>query len=41
MIKAIKIGSCISVQGVFVRATSGGRIVVDADGKLFEGKPVS
>lgn len=41
MMKTIKLGSCVSIQGYFVRATSGGRILVEADGKTYEGMPVS
>jgi hypothetical protein len=41
MIRTIVIGSCVSVQGLFVRALDNGRIVVSVGNTLFEGLPVS
>ncbi|WP_294929056.1 hypothetical protein [uncultured Paracoccus sp.] len=41
MIRTIKIGSCISVQGVFERQTANGNIVVRVGAKTYEGKPVA
>jgi hypothetical protein len=41
MLKTILIGSCVSVQGVFVRALPDGRIAVRVGGKVFAGRPVS
>jgi hypothetical protein len=41
MIRTIVIGSCVSVQGLFVRALDNGRIVVSVGNRLFEGAPVS
>lgn len=41
MFKTILIGSCVSVQGIFVRETEDGRIVVRLGKELFFGKPVT
>ena len=40
MLRTITIGSCIYVQGVFVKMLDGGRMTVRVDGKIFEGRPV-
>ena len=40
MLRTITIGSCVSVQGMFLNETSGGRISMEVDGRVFEGKPV-
>jgi hypothetical protein len=41
MIRTIVIGSCVSVQGMFVRSLENGRIVVAVGNRLFEGAPAS
>lgn len=41
MIKTIVIGSCVSVQGVFVRALADGRIAVRDGEKTYHGRPVA
>jgi hypothetical protein len=41
MLRTIAVGSCVSVQGLFVRALSDGKLVVKVDEKLFVGHPVS
>lgn len=41
MLSTITIGSCVSVQGIFVKKTAGDKIVVRVDGRTFEGKPVA
>lgn len=41
MLKTITIGTCISVQGTFVRALSNGKIAVQVGQRIFEGTPVS
>jgi hypothetical protein len=41
MIRTIVIGSCVSVQGMFVRALDNGRIVVSVGNTMFEGIPAS
>jgi len=40
MLRTILIGSCVSVQGAFVRASENGRIIVRVGERLFEGRPV-
>ncbi len=40
MLRTITIGSCVSVQGVFVRDLAGGRIIVRVGEQLFAGAPV-
>jgi hypothetical protein len=40
MIRTIVIGSCVSVQGLFVRALGDGRIAVRDGEKTFVGRPV-
>ena len=41
MIRTINIGSCVSVQGLFVSQLSDGKIVVKVDEKTFVGFPVT
>jgi hypothetical protein len=40
MIRTIVIGSCVSVQGLFVRSLADGRIAVRDGEKTFVGRPV-
>ena len=41
MIRTITLGSCVSVQGLFVRALGDGRIAVRDGEKTFVGRPVA
>ena len=41
MLKTITMGSCISVQGTFVRALGNGKIAVQVGQRIFEGTPVA
>lgn len=41
MLRTITLGSCISVQGIFVRSMPDGRIVVKVDDNTFSGVPVT
>ena len=41
MLRTILIGSCVSVQGTFVRALANGMIVVRVGDKVFSGRPTS
>ncbi|WP_457646331.1 hypothetical protein [Profundibacter sp.] len=41
MVRTIILGSCVSVQGIFVRALSNGKIAVRVDNTVYEGKPVN
>lgn len=41
MLRTIKIGSCMSVQGQLVRQLPDGRIVISVNDRLYQGTPVS
>ncbi len=41
MLKTITVGTCVSVQGTFVRALPNGKVEVRVGEKLFAGTPVS
>ena len=41
MLKKIIIGSCVSVQGIFVKNLAGGLIAVRVGEKIFEGRPIT
>lgn len=41
MLKTILVGSCVSVQGIFVRKLEDGKIVVRVGDRLYQGMPVS
>lgn len=41
MLKTILIGSCVLVQGVFVKSLADGMISVRVGDKVYSGKPVS
>jgi hypothetical protein len=40
MLKTIALGSCVLVQGVFLRALEDGRVAVTVGTTVFEGHPV-
>ena len=40
MLRTIIIGSCVSVQGIFVRDMPDGRIAVKVDDTIYAGMPV-
>jgi len=40
MLRTIIIGSCVSVQGIFVRQRKNGKIIVRVGNRMFEGMPV-
>lgn len=40
MVRTILIGSCVSVQGTFVRALENGRIMVSVGKQTFTGLPI-
>ena len=40
MLRTVLIGSCVSVQGTFVRNLSNGQIAVRVGSKIFAGYPV-
>jgi hypothetical protein len=41
MLRTITIGSCVSVQGIFVGSTPDGRIAVQVDNTIYSGVPVT
>lgn len=41
MLKTILIGSCVYVQGIFVRNLADGRILIRVDDRLYQGMPVA
>lgn len=41
MIRTIALGTCVAVQGVFVRSLQDGRIVIQMDGREFSGFPMT
>ncbi|WP_407494084.1 hypothetical protein [Pseudooceanicola sp. MF1-13] len=41
MLKTITVGSCVSVQGTYVRTMEDGRIEVRVGNQIFRGLPVS
>ena len=40
MLQTITIGSCVSVQGTFVRVLENGRVLVRVGKRVFAGRPV-
>ena len=40
MLQTITVGSCVSVQGAFVRKLPNGKIQVRVGERVFEGRPV-
>jgi len=40
MLRTITLGSCVSVQGMFIRQMDDGKIMVRVDEKTFVGVPV-
>ena len=40
MLRTIMIGTCMSVQGLFVRRLEDGRMVVRVDDRLYAGTPI-
>jgi hypothetical protein len=40
MIRTITIGSCVSIQGLFVRACADGTILIRVGDTLFRGQPI-
>lgn len=41
MLRTITIGSCVSVQGTFVRSMPDGKIAVQVDNTIFSGVPIN
>lgn len=40
MLRTIVIGSCVSVQGTFVRKLANGKILIRVGKRLYEGMPI-
>ncbi|WP_280817677.1 MULTISPECIES: hypothetical protein [Parasedimentitalea] len=40
MLRTITMGSCVSVQGTYVRALPDGKIAVKVGQKVYEGRPI-
>lgn len=40
MLRTIVMGSCVSVQGVYVRTLPDGRVVVRVGKEIFKGRPI-
>ena len=41
MLRTITLGSCVSVQGIFVKDLPDGQIAVRVEDKIFAGQPVT
>ncbi|MEQ6202892.1 hypothetical protein ABMC88_07535 [Sulfitobacter sp. HNIBRBA2951] len=41
MLRTITLGTCVSVQGTFVRAMPDGRIAVQVDNTVYSGVPIT
>jgi hypothetical protein len=41
MLRTIILGSCVSVQGQFVRQLDDGRIVIQVGNRTYQGKPAN
>ena len=41
MIRTITLGSCVSVQGIFVKTAENGKIIIRVGKQIFKGLPVS
>ncbi|MEM7295028.1 MAG: hypothetical protein AAF330_00115 [Pseudomonadota bacterium] len=41
MLRTITIGSCVSIQGRFIRQLDNGKIVIKVGDRTFEGMPVA
>jgi hypothetical protein len=40
MYRTIILGSCVTVQGIFLRTLANGRIALKVGNRVFEGKPI-
>lgn len=41
MLRTVTVGSCVSIQGIFVKALEDGLICIRVGEKLFSGRPVT
>lgn len=40
MLRTITLGSCVSVQGIFVKSLTNGKVLVRVGQQLYEGNPI-
>lgn len=40
MLRTITLGSCVSVQGIYIKDMPDGRVAVKVDDTVFAGKPI-
>ena len=40
MLRTITLGSCVSVQGIFVRTLANGKVLVRVGQRVYEGIPI-
>jgi hypothetical protein len=41
MLRTITLGSCVSVQGIFVKSLANGKVLVRVGQRLYEGIPIT
>jgi len=41
MLRTVTIGSCVSIQGIFVKALENGLIRIKVDDRIFDGRPIT
>ena len=41
MLTSVTLGSCVTIQGIFVRTLANGKVIVRVGKDLFAGKPVT
>ena len=41
MLQTILVGSCVYVQGIFVRKLDDGKVVVRVGNQVFQGRPIA
>lgn len=41
MLRTITVGSCIQIQGLFVKSLDNGKVIVAVGDRHYEGKPVT
>ena len=40
MLRTVTIGSCVSIQGIFVKALENGLIRIKVDNNTYDGRPI-
>lgn len=41
MLRTVTIGSCVSIQGIFVKVLENGLIRIKVDDRIFDGHPIT